>query len=131
MLYLPSTSALAGIPLFELLLEPREITVTSAGVRDDVICVVRVFGDDGVVDDTAPLVQEDRKGGRVVWQGRQRRWRQPLEERRDSGSSEAERRSAPYQESSKGYVLGLHHVSDIEETCGTANVVMTCDYNML
>ena len=33
------------------------------GVRDNVECVLRVLGDDGIVDDTSGLVEEDAQSG--------------------------------------------------------------------
>ena len=54
---------LARVPLRELLLEPREIALAPPGVRDDVERVLRVLGDDGVVDDASGLVEEDAQSG--------------------------------------------------------------------
>ena len=47
----------ANIPLLELLLEPREITLTSASVCNDVISVVRVFSDDSVINNATFFIQ--------------------------------------------------------------------------
>ena len=55
--------ALLRVPRVQPLGEPREIAVPSPGVRDDVECVLRVLGDDGVVDDTSGLVEEDAQSG--------------------------------------------------------------------
>ena len=54
---------LASVPLRELLLEPREIALAPPSICDDVECVLRVLGDDGVVDDTSGLVEEDAQSG--------------------------------------------------------------------
>lgn len=61
-------STLAGIPFFELLLEPCEIALTPAGVCHDVISVVRVFSDDSVVNNATLFVQQDGKSRRIMWQ---------------------------------------------------------------
>ena len=60
---------LALVPLLEAVGEPGKVAVAPAGVCDDVISVVGVLGDDGVVDDAAGGVEEDGEGGGVVGEG--------------------------------------------------------------
>ena len=60
---------LARVPLRELLLEPREIALAPPGVRDNVECVLRVLGDDGIVDDTSGLIEEDAQRGCIGGEG--------------------------------------------------------------
>lgn len=45
-------------PLVQLLLEPLQILIPAASIRDDVVLVIRVLGNDGVIQNTAFLVQE-------------------------------------------------------------------------
>lgn len=52
---------LAGVPLCQLRPEPREVALAAARVGHDVEGIVGVLGDDGVVDDAAALVEEDRE----------------------------------------------------------------------
>lgn len=65
MFHLAQLSSLFGIvvPLSQLGGKPGEVALTTTGVGDNVPCVVRVFGDDGVVDDSAGFVEEDGEGG--------------------------------------------------------------------
>ena len=53
------------IPLAELLPDPGEVARAAGGVGDGVVRVVCVLGEHQVVDDAAPLVEEDGEGGGV------------------------------------------------------------------
>jgi hypothetical protein len=61
---------LARIPFRQLLLEPRQVTITPAGVSYDIEDVLGVLGDDCVVDNTAMLVEEYRERRVVGFEGR-------------------------------------------------------------
>ena len=54
-------SNLRLVPLFEFLLEPLQIAVSPSCIGDDVISGIRVLGDDGIVNDTAVGVEENRQ----------------------------------------------------------------------
>ena len=82
---------LARVPLLEALLEPREVTVPSAGVGDDVVRVLGVLGDDGIVNYAAALVEEDGEGRRVGREGVEGGWGEPFEERGRGRAAEAAR----------------------------------------
>ena len=74
-----------------LLLEPGEVAVAAAGVGDDVEGVVGVFGDDGVVDDAAALVEEHGERGGVGREGGERGGGEPFEEGGCGGAAETGR----------------------------------------
>ena len=47
------------VPLRHLLLEPGEVAVATAGVGDDIVCVLGMLRDDCVVDNAAAFVEKD------------------------------------------------------------------------
>lgn len=62
----------ARIPLGELVAEPGEVFFACAGIGDNVVGVVGVLGDHGVVNDAAMRVEEHGKRGRIGREGRER-----------------------------------------------------------
>lgn len=64
--YLARGSLLAGVPLLDLLLEPRKIFRSSSRVGDDIIFIVGMLGDDSVVDDATLVIQKNRQC-RMKW----------------------------------------------------------------
>jgi hypothetical protein len=75
-----SSWATRRIPLFELRSNPCEVFFPPSCVGDDVESLRRVFGNDGIIDDTTLGIEKYRKRRRVRRQGRKRGWGKVLEE---------------------------------------------------
>ena len=47
------------VPLRDLLLEPGEVAVTTAGIGDDIVRVLGMLRDDSIVNNAAAFVEKD------------------------------------------------------------------------
>jgi hypothetical protein len=81
--------ALAGVPFHETLLEPCKVPVSTPCVCNYVIGIIGVFCDDGIIDDSAFLVEQNGEGRRVGCECTQRRRSEPFQESGGSCATEA------------------------------------------
>jgi hypothetical protein len=65
---LTPTFAILSVPALNLLVEPGEVAVTPARVCNHVIDVAGMFTNDGIVNDTPVLVEQDRECGAKFWE---------------------------------------------------------------
>ena len=68
------------VPLRDLLLEPGEVAVATAGIGNDVVRVLGMLRDDGVVNNATAFVEEDRECRGVGRERLERRGGEPFEE---------------------------------------------------
>ena len=73
-------SLFSRVPLLHLLLEPGEIAVATAGIGNDVVRVLGMLRDDGVVNNATAFVEENRECRGVGRERLERRGGEPFKE---------------------------------------------------
>lgn len=63
------TLGMSGIPFLDFLVEPRDITITPSSISDDVVSLLIMLADNGVVDYSALFVEKDGERGAEMAEG--------------------------------------------------------------